>query len=540
MRCVIKDRIDEIVGSLWGERVDFNVLPSKDFGDYAVNVAFLLAKKLKRSPQSIAEEIAKAFPLEGGISKVEALRGYVNIHLSKDALMRVLKEAVESPSGFARSGMGRGRRILVEFVSANPTGPLNVVNARAAAFGDSLVRMMRHCGFDACSEFYVNDGGRQVEMLGLSCEARWRQLVGESAELPKDGYFGDYVIDFARKLMDEGVLNGLSFEDRVRVCRERMVEWVISHQKEVLERFRVQFNTWVRESEILNRGLVEQTLELLKERGVIYEREGALWFASSHFGDDKDRPIVKSNGDYTYLAPDAAYHRDKFVRGFEHLIDIWGPDHQGYISRMRAIIEAMGYPPSAFEVIIVQQVSLTEDGVKIKMSKRAGEFITMEDLLDKVGVDPARFFFLLRKASSHLDFDINVALQQTEDNPVYYVQYAHARMANIIRVAEERGVEIMPPEEVDASVLTAPLELALLRKIYLFREFLEDAVLAREPHRIPYYLHETASLFHNFYQEHRVVGSGEYEQARLLLVRGLKTLFAVGLSLIGVSAPERM
>jgi len=519
----VRKRIEEVIKDLYGVEVSPDVNRSEKYGDFATNVAFVLAKTLKRNPKEIAEEIAGKLD-EPAFERVEALNGFINVYISHEGWIKELESALEE--NYGKAELGKGERVLIEFVSANPTGPLNVANARAAAFGDALVRLFRFCGYRADAEFYVNDCGRQFELLGESIEAR---LKGE--EPPEDGYKGDYIVEIAEEIKKEGrEKEGREFFSRYAV--ERIVEW----QRKALERYRVHFDNWVFESEIRKKGKVEEVLEKLKDN--IVEEEGAKWFLSGKFGDRREkRVVVKKDGSYTYLLPDIAYHLNKFERGYELLIDLLGPDHIDQVPSIRAGLAALGYPPEKLEVIIIQWVNLIQDGQKIKMAKRKGKFVDMEWLLDEVGVDAARFFFLMRKASSPLDFDLDLAKEESQRNPVYYVQYAHARIHNVIEFAKSKGID--PEDKGDLSNLKEKEEVELIKKIAEFPEIIQDAVRERDPTRIPFYLMDLASFYHSFYQHHRIVGS-PYEKERLALCRGTINVLKKGLELIGVSAPLRM
>jgi arginyl-tRNA synthetase len=541
------------------------------------------ARTTRRSAVAIAEAIAARIDRAAAkLDKVEVQApGFINMHLSHAYLEDNARYVITEGERYGRSDFGEGSTVQVEFVSANPTGPLNVVSARAAAVGDSLVRLLRACGYDARSEFFVNDSGTQVELLGLSLKARVEELLGkEAARIPDEGYHGQYLVDLAKEIPRERALEMLGEHkgerpaardakgegpstERVgsravgskpaesagaRSFIEFALEKMHEAQKKDLAEFGVSFDRWFKESSLHTSGYVEETFTRLKSAGFVYERDGANWFKSSELGDDQDRVLKKSPsdpsepaGEPTYFLSDIAYHRDKFERGFSKVIDIWGPDHHGHVPRMKAASRALGYPEDWLEVLIVQWVRLMRGRTPISMSKRAGEFITLVDLIKEVGVDCARFFFLMRRLNSHLDFDLDLAKKQSEENPVYYVQYAHARVSSIIGFATEGGIGLCGLEEADLSLLKEPEEVALLKLLVSYPEVVRAACLAREPQRITTYLTSLATALHQFYHNHRVVGvETGLMQARLVLVRSVKIVLKNGLGLIGVSAPEKM
>jgi len=434
---------------------------------------------------------------------------------------------------------------MVEFVSANPVGPLNVVNARAAAVGDTLVRLLRAAGYDAASEFYVNDAGRQVEVLAESVYARYMELIGREYPFPEDGYRGEYVRDIAAgAVKDPGAADRLltmNAEEARSFFREYALCHILDWQKRSLAQYEVNFDKWFSERELRATGAVEKMIGEMGEAGHTYSEDGALWFSSSEFGDDKDRVLVKSDGFYTYVAPDLAYHKNKLSRGFTKLIDILGPDHHGYEGRMQAGLKSFGYPDGTLEVLLLQLVTLMREGQPVKMSKRAGEFITMDDLLEEVPKDAARYFFIMRNTSSHLDFDLDLARAQSMDNPVWYIQYAHARCCSIFRQAEAAGISSDAWDTADLALLEEPGELDLVRKMAAFPDEVLSAAIERAPSRIAKYGLDLASLFHSFYNECRVMGDDPaLTAARLALVDAAKTVIANALNIMGIAAPERM
>jgi arginyl-tRNA synthetase len=499
-------------------------------------------------PEAAGAEIAAdlAAALQGREDLFAAVEvagpGFINFRIAPAVLQAGLAEILEAGEKWGTSTSGAGEPVQVEFVSANPTGPLNVVSARAAAYGSTLTRLLRAAGYDARSEFYVNDVGRQIDLFGASLIARWHELQGKGpAVIPEDGYQGEYMAALAAKLAVGEAEEALSApEDRDRwVAMGRLgVAHMLEQQEADLKAYGTQFDCWFRQSELYPRG-VEDAFSRLKERGHVTTREGAEWFESTRFGDDQDRVLIRANGEPTYFLADLAYHTSKHDRGFQRVIDIWGPDHHGYIGRMQAAMEALGYGRDWLEILIVQQVNLLSGGKPAKMSKRLGEFITLEDLIEEVGKDSATFFFLMRRAESHLDFDIDLAKEESDENPVYYVKYAHARISGILRKAGEEGVSLDEPA--DLSLLVEDQEFALLKVLLQFPSLVAGAAREREPHRLTNYLREVSQAFHLFYHHCRVVGpEKDRTQARLALTRGTRWVLANGLGLMDIEAPERM
>ena len=513
-------------------------------GDYATNVAMLLAKAARRPPREVAELLRQHFPPVPQVQKVEvAGPGFLNVFLAPDWCSRALGEILEAGASYARSDRGRGSRVQIEFVSANPTGPLVVVNARAAAVGDSLSRILAAQGYRIFREYYVNDAGNQVETLARSLEARIRQQLGEQAELPEDAYPGEYLVELAREHLATEGPKVLAAPDGERLDRlgRFAVERITADQRRVLGAYGVEFDRWFSERALRESGEAARVLERLRERGYVYEAEGAVWFRSTAFGDDKDRVLVKSDGEPTYFVSDIAYHVNKIERGFERLIDLWGPDHHGHVPRMKAALRALGYADGLLDVLIVQLVSLLRQGQPVRMSKRMGEFVTMEELIEEIGRDAARFTFLTRRHDSPLDFDLEVVTRQTAENPVYYVQYAHARIASIFQHLRERKLPLPDWRRVDLRRLSLPEEQSLIKRLLQLPHVVAGAVRALEPHRIAYYLQELAGLFHPYYKRHRVIGDDRaLTEARLALVAGVGLVVRNGLDLLGVSAPEKM
>jgi arginyl-tRNA synthetase len=514
-----------------------------EHGDLATSLALNLAKTHGRPPRELAEKIVARLKLDP--RRVERVSiagpGFINFHFGQSYVAEQVIQILNAADTYGQSQTGGGLAVQVEFVSANPTGPLNVVSARAAAVGDALVRLLKAAGFAAQSEFYVNDAGNQVRLFAESLDARLREAAGEAAAVPEEGYHGEYVRALAAELVAQGRVPAAAGESRLAALRKAGLERMVAGQREDLERFGVVFDRWFAESELHERGALDRALGALTASGHVAEREGALWFLSSAFGDDADRVVVRSDGTPTYFLADIAYHADKHARGYARVIDVWGPDHHGHIPRMQAAAQALGFGADWLEVLIVQQVNLLRGGQPVKMSKRAGEFVTLGELVAEVGSDPARFFFLMRRTNAHLDFDLELARAQTEENPCFYVQYAHARIAQILANAARQEVALREPRQVPAELLTDPEELGLAKLLAALPETVAGAALAREPQRLTTYLREVAGLFHRFYHHQRVVGvEPELMQARLGLVRATQIVLRRGLELIGVSAPERM
>lgn len=527
-----------------GFSVQLETPKDKQHGDFATNLAMVLAKPCKMAPRAIAEVIVHYLSENPLLETVEIKGpGFINFHLSKRWLFPIVERVLEQGIHYGNCNYGKEHRILLEFVSANPVGPMNVVNARAAAVGDSLARLYKAVGYHVEKEYYVNDAGNQADIFGRSLEARYLQLSGKEVLFPEEGYPAQYVMELAKELKEEYPdLLAMTQEERRSLCKRWGTDKMVEQQQRDLKRYGVEFDTWFRERDLHAAGSLEAVIGELQDKGHMYEKEDALWFRSTTFGDDKDRVIRKSDGTYTYVTADFAYHYDKYKRGFDTLLDILGPDHHGYIGRMQAGMQALGYKKESFQVLILQYVTLLRDGVTVKMSKRAGEFITMQDLLEEVGKDAARYFFLNRSPESHLDFDLSLAVEQGSENPVFYVQYAHARIASILRQAEELGISL--PEGTELSFLDnlkEEAEFVLIRKLGDFPEEVLQAAINKEPHRIARFSLELASCFHSFYTYCHVLGEQpEVRTARLLLVSATKQVLFRALDLLGVSAPLKM
>jgi arginyl-tRNA synthetase len=514
----------------------------REHGDWATNVA-LAAAKGKGNPRSIAEAIVERLPANDIIDRVEvAGPGFLNFHLAPSWLHDVVRRASDPGSGFGRHRAGQGQSINVEYVSSNPTGPINVVSGRHAAVGDALSNLLESVGYSVTREFYWNDMGRQIELFGSSIAVRYLQLFGVEADVPDDGYRGDYIIEIARGIADEVGDRYLKADpaERDRAMRELGLARMLDAAKTSLARFGTSLEVWTSESSLYESGAVEAGLETLRQEGWTYESDGALFFKSTDLGDDKDRVLVRSNGQPTYFAGDVAYVRNKFERGFDTLIYLWGADHHGSVPRFMAVVEALGFERKSVEVEIIQMVSLLAAGEAVRASKRAGIIVRLDEIIDEVGADAARYTFLTRSTDAPLEFDIALAKEQAPENPVFYVQYAHARICSILRKAADRGIE--------ATVSDAPLEMlthtsedALMRKLDSYEEVVLEAAERRAPQRIARYVEELASTFSGFYRDCQVLGDDvSLSHARLALCIATRTVIADGLRLLGVSSPERM
>ena len=515
-------------------------------GDWATNVALQMARNFNLPPRELARLFVERLPENAHIKKVEiAGPGFINFFLTNRWIRDIVEDILSSSDAYGRPDLGKDRNVQVEFVSANPTGPLHVGHGRGAAVGDITANILSFAGWNVQREYYVNDAGLQMDILGRSTRARYFELAGfpEKAPFPEDGYKGDYIYDLAKGLLEEkGVsLLEMAIEDSLPFFRDYASDHILNSIKKDLEGFGVKFDRWFSEKSLYDNQLVMRTVNYLKDKGYVYEEEGALWFRSTAFEDEKDRVLIRANGVPTYFASDVAYHKEKFDRGFDRVIDVWGADHHGYIPRVRSAIAALGKDPDAFSVFLIQFVNLLRGGEQIAMSTRAGEFITLKDVLDEVGVDATRYFFVMRRSDSHLDFDLELAKRQSTDNPVYYIQYAHARICSVLKEADTRGITLDIEEGFDEETLSTPEEKRLAARISAFPEEVEKAALEMAPHVIANYALELAGDFHSFYNSCRILGESDgIMKARLFLAEAAGILLATNLRLLGISAPERM
>jgi arginyl-tRNA synthetase len=542
----IRAELERVAAGFGADGLEFVLERPRDagHGDLATNLAMLLARRERSKPRDMAEQVVAELRLPSSlVSRVEiAGPGFINFWLAENQLAAALATILEQGRDYGRGVEGAALKINIEFVSANPTGPLHVGHGRGAALGDAIASLYEWTGHAVTREFYINDAGVQIDRLAESLWARAREQAGLAAEIPEGGYHGEYLRENARQILatEPGFVQ-LPAEEGIRRARALGVRMQREEQDRDLAEFGVHFDVRSSEQAIYDAGRVDRAIELLRERGLTYETEGALWLRTTQFGDDKDRVLRKGDGSLTYLVPDIAYHIDKHDRGFDRAIDVWGADHHGYIPRMKAVLLALGYPPDFFAVELVQLVKVMREGEEVKMSKRSGEFVTLRDLVDEVGVDAARYFFLARKGASPLDFDVELAKKQTDENPVFYVQMAHARLSGIFRTAERDPDSVAG--ELDPAALPAPQDTELLKKLVTFPDIVSRAAREREPHRITVFLHELASVVHGWYHHTRAVGAPEgpdTERARLLLARAARIVLANALTLLGISAPDRM
>ncbi len=545
MNETLERELARVAAKLGAPDADFVVERPRDggHGDLATNLAMVLARPLRASPRALAERILEALDLPDGlVTRTEvAGPGFINFWLADRQLADAVAAIIAAGPGYGRSETGRGVRVNVEFVSANPTGPLHVGHGRGAALGDAIASLLEWTGHAVVREFYINDAGVQIDRLVESLWARVVQAGGGDAALPEGGYHGEYLIEAAEQARRELPAGDLAAG--FAAAAPRLREFILRVQREeqdtLLADFGVRFDVHTSEQRVYDQGRVTQLLALLAERGLTFEEEGALWLRTSAFGDDKDRVLRKSDGSYTYLVPDIAYHLDKHDRGFDRAIDVWGADHHGYVPRVRAALRALGYPDAFFDVEIVQLVKVVKDGEEVRMSKRAGDFVTLRDLLDWVGRDAARYFFLMRRGDTPFTFDVDLARTQTDENPVFYVQMAHARMSGIFRVADRDPDTV--GDRLDLDALPDPLDTDLIKALMGFPDTVARAAAEREPHRITAFLEDLARLAHAWYHHCRVLGEAPAtEQSRLVLARAARLVLANGLAILGLSAPDRM
>jgi arginyl-tRNA synthetase len=513
-------------------------------GDLATNLALTLAKQLGQKPRAVAERLVAALELPAGLVRKTEIAGpgFINFFLAEAQVVGVLPAIITAGADYGKSDVGRQQKINIEFVSANPTGPLHVGHGRGAALGDGIAALLGWTGWRVTREFYVNDAGTQIDKMARSLWVRVQQAAGRDGEIPEGGYHGEYLTELARQILakDGDRFADLPEAEGIRRCREIGVRSQRAEQDDDLREFGVRFDVVSTESSIYERGLIDATLAELAQQGHTFTADGALWLRTTALGDDKDRVLKKSDGTYTYLVPDIAYHRDKHERGFVRAIDVWGADHHGYIPRMRAALQALEYPADFFHVEIVQLVRVMRGGEEVRFSKRSGEFVSLRDLFEETGVDAARYFFLMKRGDSQFVFDVDLAKSQTEENPVFYVQMAHARMSGIFRVAGREPASVRA-DSVDLRVLTKPEEIELVKELAEFPDVVRRAAAAYEPHRITGYLEGLARIAHGWYHKYRVLGEPPPEEAaRLVLARAVQQVLANGLTLLGIRAPERM
>ncbi|MDY0133006.1 MAG: arginine--tRNA ligase [Desulforegulaceae bacterium] len=523
---------------------DVSETKSKEHGDLASNIAMVSAKVLKQSPLKTAE-ILKNIIEEDYIEKIEiAGPGFINFFINKSFFPPMLEEVFSKGDDFGKNNFGSGKKVLVEFVSANPTGPLHIGHGRGAAVGDATAAVLKKCGYEVKKEYYINDSGLQINTLGNSVYLRYLELIGKKVDFPEDHYQGEYILGLAKEIEAKHgkTLLEKNEKEAVHFCARYSADSILKGIKDDLKSFNVNFDNWYSEQSLYDSDKIFPTIEFFENKDLIYEKDGAKWFRTQDFGDEKDRVVVRSNGETTYFASDIAYHMDKFERGFDELVDVWGADHHGYINRIKASIEASGRKSNDFHVILVQLVTLLRSGKLVQMSTRAGEFDTLRDVVDEVGVDAARFFFLMRSYDSGLDFDLDLAKKKSSENPVYYVQYVHARISSIIEKAQKE-FSILSSDIMDADLLLLDNdeEIELIKTLMKYKDAVLNAGREKQPHRVTFYLMDLAGCFHSYYNKHKVlIEDKALSCSRLYLVSAVREVVRNGLSLLGVSAPEKM
>ncbi|QKY70506.1 arginine--tRNA ligase [Lentibacillus sp. CBA3610] len=516
----------------------------KAHGDFATNIAMQLARIAKKAPRQIAEDIvAELDEAEANVEKIEiAGPGFINFFMKNDFLGELIPTILGAGDAYGRTDHGQGEKVQVEFVSVNPTGDLHLGHARGAAYGDVFCNVLEAAGYEVQREYYINDAGSQIDNLALSVETRYLEALGHEADMPEDGYRGDDIVAIGHKLADEHSDKWVyaDRQERLAFFKEYGLKHALGNLEQDLADFRVTFDNWFSEQSLYDNNKVEEAVQTLRDGGYVYEQDGATWFRSTDFGDDKDRVLIKQDGNYTYLTPDIAYHKNKLERGFDKIINVWGSDHHGYISRMRAAIQALGYPAEKFAVEIIQTVSLFEGGEKVRMSKRTGNAVALRDLMEEVGIDATRYFFVMRSNDTQFDFNLDLARSQSNDNPIYYVQYAHARICTMLEQAEAKGFSASG--EINAELLTSEKETDLLKKLGEFPQTVADAAEKYAPHKVTQYVFDLASLLHSFYNAEKVLDPDNpaLTEARIGLMKAVRITLANGLGLIGISAPVKM
>ena len=582
----MKDQLQDLLNKCIQELISkgtLNEMPSKiridhtkdnSHGDYATNIALMLSKQAKMSPVELAKIIIDQFEQKSFIKKIEiAGPGFINFFMSQETSSSIVNEIIDQAALYGSSEIGHGKKVLLEYVSANPTGPLHVGHGRGAAYGATVSNLLRNAGFIVDNEYYVNDAGRQMDILTVSIYLRYLTICGESLRFPDNGYQGQYINDIAQVIYEASgqefhLKSDLVFEnvsqdgseggdkeihidqlieraksilgDRFKAVFKVGIESILGGIKNDLAEFGVIFEKWFSEQSLIDSGLSEACISKLKDSKNLYEKDGALWFKTTNYGDEKDRVVVRDNGNHTYFASDIAYHLEKLERGYDKIINVWGADHHGYIPRVKASIEALGHDPNKLEILLVQFANLYRGGSKVQMSTRSGSFVTLEDLRAEVGNDAARFFYILRKSEQHMDFDLDLAKSKTNENPVYYIQYAHARICSVFRQADEKEIEL-DVSQTNLTLLTEEIEKDLLRELSRFKSVLESSAIQYEPHQLAYYLRDLSNHFHSYYNACKfIVDDKNLTQARLALISATQQILKNGLSILGVGAPESM
>ncbi len=540
LKRVLQDTIYEVLNKLDidydKDSIVIEVPKLRENGDFSTNVAMKLASVLKKNPKEIAEDIVSILSNDEKFDKVEiAGPGFINFYLNKAYVFNGIKYVIDNDSNYGRSNVGNGKKVNIEFVSANPTGILHLGTARGAAYGSNLANVMLFAGFDITKEYYINDAGNQINNLGISILERYKGLCGLEVNMPEDGYYGSEIIDIAKIIKDK--YQDTKLNEDLELFKKIGVDYLINIIKKDLSDFRVNFDVWTSEKAIRAKGRIEESLDILKDKGLTYEKDDALWLKTTEYGDDKDRVLIKSDNSYTYLVPDIAYHLDKFDRGYDELVDVFGSDHHGYVSRLKASIEALGYDKDKLNVKLLQMVRLLRDGQIVKMSKRTGNNVTISELIEEIGCDAARYFFGARSLDCQMDLDISLAIKKSNENPLFYIQYAHARICSILNDAKNKNIElntnIEDIDDVDSK--------NILIKVYEFTDVVENAATKMEPHLITNYVYELASMFHNYYSKHKILTDNiEETKQRLSIVKAIQITIKNALYLIGVNAVNEM
>lgn len=533
---IIKHALAELGISYDENKIVVEVPKNRENGDFACNIAMQLAKELKDNPRNIAEKLVSKIKGNNKMQKLEiAGPGFINFFLNDSYILEGIKEVISQNDKYGMSHVGNNKKINIEFVSANPTGILHLGTARGAAYGANLANIMSYAGFDVTKEYYINDAGNQINNLGVSVKERYKGLCGLKENMPEDGYYGSEIIDIAKSIKEK--YGATKLEESLEFFKELAVNHLLGIIKQDLSDFSVTFDVWTSEKAIRSKGRIEESLNILEEKGLVFEAENAKWLKTTVYGDDKDRVLVKSDGSYTYLVPDIAYHLDKFDRGFDELVDVFGADHHSYVSRLKASIEALGYDKDKLTVRLLQMVTLLRDGNVVKMSKRTGGNVTIRELVDEIGKDAARYFFATRSLDGQMDFDINLAVKKTNENPLFYVQYAHARICSILRDAKEKNIVISN----DVKHIMTDEAKALLFKVYEFKDVVETSALKKEPHLITNYVYDLASLFHYYYSKQRILTEDlQTSSERISLIKTVQITIKNALKLIGVDAIDKM
>ena len=534
---MIKSALNELYIKFDPKNIVVEVPKKREQGDFSTNIAMQLTKVLKDNPRNIAEKIVEV--LSKNTNKIKTIEiagpGFINIYLNDEYVFSGISNVIKQGENYGSSSFGKKEKVDIEFVSANPTGILHLGTARGAAYGSNLANIMSFAGYDVTKEYYINDAGNQIINLGISLKERYKGLCGLEENMPEDGYYGSEIIDIAKTIFDK--YGNSKLDEDLEFFKKVAVDYLLNIIKTDLSNFGVTFDVWTSEKSIRAKGRIEESLKILDEKGLVYKKDNATWLKTTVYGDDKDRVLIKTDGSYTYLVPDIAYHLDKFDRGFDYLVDVFGADHHSYVSRLKASIEALGYDKDKLEVRLLQMVRLLRDGEIVKMSKRTGGNITISELVGEIGKDAARYFFATRSLDGQMDFDINLALKKSSENPFFYVGYANARICSILKDAKEKNIDICTDikEAIDID------SKALLLKVYEFTEVLASAALKKEPHLITNYVYELASMFHNYYGKHKILTDDiKMSEKRLVLIKTVGITITNALRLIGVKAPEKM